>query len=159
MANLQGKLSDINMVIFNGQECKLVHFDDACTWADKYSLTIPQLPVGVGSCEVTRVSSQATLATKGKIAVGSATSETKVDIYYSDVLSATATEGHGFNAPTVTLSETNVTNNVTANITRGTAKPTTLSWSAKPTGVASFSVVALPSALKLMGSESLTHPL
>ncbi len=154
MANLQGKLSDINMVIFNGQECKLVHFDDACTWADKYSLTIPQLPVGVGSCEVTRISSQATLATKGKIAVGSATSETKVDIYYSDVLSATATEGHGFNAPTVTLSETNVTNNVTANITRGSAKATTLSWSAKPTGVASFDVVALRSPYNGWVSES-----
>ena len=154
MANLQGKLSDINMVIFNGQECKLVHFDDACTWADKYSLTIPQLPVGVGSCEVTRVSSQATLATKGKIAVGSANSETKVDIYYSDVLSATATEGHGFNAPTVTLSETNVTNNVTANIRRGSAKSTTLSWSAKPTGVASFSLVALRSPYNGWVSDS-----
>lgn len=154
MANLQGKLSDINMVIFNGQECKLVHFDDACTWADKYSLTIPQLPVGVGSCEVTRVSSQATLSTKGKIAVGSATSETKVDIYYSDVLSATATEGHGFNAPTVTLSETNVTNNVTANIKRGSPKATTLSWPAKPTGVASFSVVALRSPYNGWVSDS-----
>ena len=109
------------------------------TWAKPFVLSIPALPTGVASCTVARSSTQATLGSTGTLATAGTSAKTAT-IYYGDVLSISGTASTGFNNPTVSLSATSVTGNVTASITRGSAKSYTLTVPALPTGIASCTV-------------------
>jgi len=111
------------------------------TTVKSFKLTIGSKPTGVSSYTVSRISSAYGNGSLGVLSNGAT-------IYYGDVLNASATATTGYNNPTLNWASQTVTGNVSSTVTAGSVKSFTLSYPAKPTGVASYSISRTSSPIK-----------
>ena len=122
-------LSDIHTVTYKGNDCKIVHFGDACTWAKTCTITIPKLPTGVSSVTVKRTATKATLGTIGTL--GTQTSSTSAKtfyVYWGDTITISASATSGYNSPSVSPSSISSVNSSSYNITVSAGSANTISF-------------------------------
>ena len=138
-------LSDINTIIYKGNDCKIVHFGDACTWAKKYTLTVPSAAIQNTATygktiTVSRTSKQATLSSTGTIGTISATGNTifastwnptTFTVYHGDIIEVTTNSG-SYEAE---YSSYSITGDTAVNIVKvgSTPTPTTVSFTVNKT--------------------------
>lgn len=135
MATLNLTLTEVTSVFYNSPSQgytnlapNIVQFGSAATWAKPFTLTCPALPTGVASCTISRTSTNMTGAATGVI-LTAGNAQATVPIYYGDVLTISAMPAVDYGEPTVSLSQTTVSGNVTATITAGATWHTVLDTS------------------------------
>lgn len=140
-------MKELKQVIYDGNDCNGLDFGD-CVWRKPYTVTFPTVPTGVGLISVRRDATESTCEqTTATLVLNGGT------VLYGDTITITANPATGYNNPLIksiqgvdiidpdTAPHTGkVTGNVSFQVTPGLINNFSVSYVAKPTGVASFKI-------------------